>query len=634
VIRVEHDASAEGLEPEDPCDEARQHQLCHAPADGPDIVRFGAVHRRDGILCRPVQFDIRHVGTVITQDERAGILPVELSLKVSTPPRQRPVVLRCVGQVRTIHPFGHQVGIPVGVSRPKCKRLVDRRCQRRACVGKRTRFGYLTLVKAGLTRAATGKPVGMKVLLERELKFEVDERFTLPRLDDILPDARVVPTTVELSSAYYDTADGDLQSHGMTLRRRDGDDDTGWQLKVPDAEGRTEIRTALSDTPPAELVELLTGITLGKPLTNVATIRTVRDRHRLVGPTQDRLVTEVDDDHVRASMDHRLLAWREIEIEFGDETPAIARRLVKRLADAGARPSRHPNKLARVRPAPTSTATVDTPAGRSLVDYMTTQIDAVFAGDLALRRGSDPIHDTRVAIRRLRSTVRVFGKLLDRAAVGDIDAELKWFAGLLGEVRDCHVQRRRFRQALAEWPVDLVLGPVANRITTDLRSVELPARRRVAEAMTSQRYLDLLATLQQWRLTPPMIDSPTTSALEKRARRAQRKADKRLAEALDADDDALLHRARKAAKRARYAAELRQPIDTNAKKAKKTVKSYKKIQTVLGDHQDSVVAAATLMRLARTAGTTVGENGFTYGLLYAREQQLAQEARRKVRGLG
>src|SRR4051794_14190342 len=41
----------------------------------------------------------------------------------------------------------------------------------------------------------------MKVLLERELKFEVDERFTLPRLDDILPDTQVVPTTVELSSA-------------------------------------------------------------------------------------------------------------------------------------------------------------------------------------------------------------------------------------------------------------------------------------------------------------------------------------------------------------------------------------------------------------------------------------------------
>jgi uncharacterized protein YjbK len=75
--------------------------------------------------------------------------------------------------------------------------------------------------------------------------------------------------TVELRSAYYDTPDGDLQTHGVLLRRRDGDDDTGWQLKVPDVEGRVEVRTALSDTPPSELTGAVTGIRLGKPLLNV-----------------------------------------------------------------------------------------------------------------------------------------------------------------------------------------------------------------------------------------------------------------------------------------------------------------------------------------------------------------------------
>ena len=51
---------------------------------------------------------------------------------------------------------------------------------------------------------------------------------------------------------------------------------------------------------------------------------------------------------------------------------------------------------------------------------------------------------------------------------------------------------------------------------------------------------------------------------------------------------------------------------------------------MLGDHQDGVVASATLLRLAKTAGTTTGENGFTYGLLYAREQEAAEAARAKV----
>ena len=188
------------------------------------------------------------------------------------------------------------------------------------------------------------------------------------------------------------------------------------------------------------------------------------------------------------------------------------------------------------------------------------------------------------------------------------------------------MQRRRFQEALAQLPPELVLGPVANRINTDLQSDQLRARKVVAEAMNSQRYLDLLATLQRWRTEPPLTEPPSLKAVKKRARRAERKADRRLTEAIEEGDDALLHRARKAAKRARYAAELRVPVD---KRAKKTVKHYKRIQTVLGDHQDGVVASATLRRLALTAGTTAGENGFAYGLLYAREQQAAEAARRR-----
>jgi CHAD domain-containing protein len=469
----------------------------------------------------------------------------------------------------------------------------------------------------------------MDEVLERELKWEVDEHFALPRLDDIVAGAGVERSTVTLDSTYYDTADGDLQAHGVLLRRRDGDDDIGWQLKVPDAEGRVEIRTGLSDTPPSELTDALTGMRLGKPLVNVATIRTTRDRYRITDPRRRRLCAEVVDDHVRASTDNRLLAWREIEVELGPAARSVPRRLTKRLIDGGATPSRYPSKLARVSRTALPKPAGATAAGRAVAGYLTEQIDNVFDGDLGLRRGNDPIHDTRVAIRRLRSTLRVFGKLLERS-VENVDDELKWYAGLLGEVRDCQVQRRRFREALAQLPAELVLGPVANRINTDLQSDQLHARTGVAEAMNSPRYLDLLATLQRWRTQPPLSGPPSRKAVTKRARRAERKADRRLAEAIEAGDDALLHRARKAAKRARYAAELRVPVD---KGTKETAKHYKQIQRVLGDHQDGVVASATLHRLAITAGTTAGENGFTYGLLYAREQQAAEAARQQVRKL-
>ena len=469
----------------------------------------------------------------------------------------------------------------------------------------------------------------MYELLEREDKWDVDDHFVVPALDDLIDDGDVDRSTVHLESEYYDTADHDLKSHGVVLRRRTGDDDTGWQLKVPDIDGRIGVRTSLAGDLPSELEELLMGLRLGKELLSVATLRTERTRYRI--RQHDHLCAELEDDHVHASVDHRLLAWREIEVEYGSEGRALPRRLAKRLRAAGARPSRHPSKLVHaLGTAPTPETDGD--AHRALLDYVGHQIDAIFDGDLQLRRGQEPIHDTRVAIRRLRSTIRVFDKLLDSSVTEHVDEELKWFAGLLGEVRDRQVQRNRFREVLDQWPPELVLGPVANRINSDLQSEQLRARAIVTEAMDSTRYLELLATLQQWRSAIPLAGTPSIKALRKRALRTERKADRRLAAAVDSGEDAMLHRARKAAKRARYAAELRRPLDKSSA-TKKSEKHYKRIQKVLGEHQDSVVASDVLRRFALTAGTSAGENGFTYGLLYAREQQIADDARAQVRKL-
>src|SRR5882757_2429693 len=108
------------------------------------------------------------------------------------------------------------------------------------------------------------------------------------------------------------------------------------------------------------------------------------------------------------------------------------------------------------------------PARRAVTEYLTAQIDRIDAGDTGLRTGSDPIHDTRVAIRRLRSTLRVFAKLFDRAAATELESELKWFAAALGDVRDCQVQRKRFGAALDRLPDELVLGPVRSDIRNTL----------------------------------------------------------------------------------------------------------------------------------------------------------------------
>ena len=71
-----------------------------------------------------------------------------------------------------------------------------------------------------------------------------------------------------------------------------------------------------------------------------------------------------------------------------------------------------------------------------------------------------------------------------------------------------------------------------------------------------------------------------------------------------------LHSARKAAKRARYAAEAARPA--LGRPAKRFAKRMKRVQQLLGDHQDSVVAREALRELA-TQAHTAGEAAFTLG---------------------
>jgi CHAD domain-containing protein len=79
----------------------------------------------------------------------------------------------------------------------------------------------------------------------------------------------------------------------------------------------------------------------------------------------------------------------------------------------------------------------------------------------------------------------------------------------------------------------------------------------------------------------------------------------------------MLHRARKASKRYRYAVEAAAPIW--GAKADKIVAQRKDLQDLLGNYQDSIVSAAFLRELGARLGSRSGQNGFSYGMLYARE---------------
>jgi CHAD domain-containing protein len=468
---------------------------------------------------------------------------------------------------------------------------------------------------------------------ERELKFDVPDGF---RVTDALGShdgIRIETIDLELSSTYYDTDEHDLLRQRITLRRREGDDDTGWHLKVPSGIARTELRVPLeagSEELPPQLARLVRGISLGKAVREVAVLRTHRVATRAYDT--DQLLFEIADDTVAAT-DPRAPGltqlWHEVEIELkaGDERllAAIVRRMTKR----GATESSSPSKLQRALGDPAIAPT--NPASALVHDYLNEQLLAIAAGDVALRRGKDPIHKTRVAVRRFRSILRVLRPLWrDADAAAALDVELSWYQDLLGAVRDREVQRARFAEALRGLPVTDVLGPVAAHIEETLLSDQVIARTAVDEALDSERYFALLRSATSWAGDPPLAADVTRKDILRRAAKARATAAKRLSMAIALDDPEQLHRARKAAKRARYATELTAAHD-RATNAKKLVKRYKRVQDVLGEHQDSTVAADFLHQLGTAADRDPrAGSGFTYGLLYEREHNLARRMRDKA----
>jgi len=476
---------------------------------------------------------------------------------------------------------------------------------------------------------------------EPEMTYDAAAGWVLPDLRDLVPvGGRVEQLTVQWDSVYFDTEQHDLLAHGVTLRCHTGRIDAGWQLTVPDGDGRKTIRvdpTGSPTTVPKDLAAQVAGVRRGRPLRHIVTVHTDRAAHRLI-TADNRVAVEVADDRVEAVAPGRraatLTSWRQVQVAPG---PAGDRDLCtavgSRLARSGATPSAGPDTVARALGV-TTVASAAVPAGRTagsvIGRYLAEQDDALIAGDLTLRRGLGGIHPTRVATRRLRSTLRVYAEFVDTQRARAFDADLAWYAGLLGQVRDREVQRARFAAAVAALPAEQVLGPVAARIEQDLLTEQLRHQKTLDRAMTGKRYFALLAESRRWVTDPPFTPMAAKKPAKLRAavRDANRAVTKHLTAGLaEGGGDAELHRARKAGKRARYAAELARPV-LGKKNATKSARRYQELQDILGEHQDAIVAADLLRRIAAGTAGHPDENGFTYGLLYARELDRADHTRR------
>ncbi|HYM96820.1 MAG TPA: CYTH and CHAD domain-containing protein [Candidatus Sulfotelmatobacter sp.] len=474
------------------------------------------------------------------------------------------------------------------------------------------------------------------------MKLGAGPAFHLPDLAGVVDGASITaPEAVRMETVYYDTPDLRLARWGVSLRHRAGE---GWTLKLPPIETsgpqpagmlqRDELTFEGGPRkPPEAAVALVRAYVRKAELVPVARLSTLRRRVRLVDSNGIRLA-EVVDDEVSVRDGRRVAArFREIEVEAApadDGAETIVVPLVTRLRGAGAgAPDPTPKHIRALGPKamePPEVSSQPVAADASVKDVIRSvlaeSVASLLRHDPLVRTSGDPeaVHQARVATRKLRSHLRTFAPLLDQEWIDPLRSELGWLAMSLGAVRDSEVLLERLRERARSLPPS-----DARSAASLLRILELEIesmRKKLMADLGSLRYVDLLERLVAAAHAPAVVpegDQPAAAALPALATTPWRRLRSAVRQLADEPTDADLHRIRILAKRARYAAEAVEPV---ASGAAGFGRAAAKVQTVLGEHQDSVTAQAWL----RGAKVT-GRRAFVAGELIALEHIAAQDAR-------
>lgn len=477
---------------------------------------------------------------------------------------------------------------------------------------------------------------------EIEDTYAVGDETPVPHLERLDGVATVEDGgTHELEATYFDTEDLVLAAAGISLRRRTGGTDAGWHLKLPTKRGRFEIHEPLSRavrTVPKPLRTLVVAHTRGSTLAPVAVVRTRRHVHRLLDEEgvvlaelcDDRVSTEVVGETAEAS-------WREWEIELVQADDAWLESAAALVGKTGGRPSRTSKlrlALGERVPVPSETVlpepTRKRPASLVVQRRLRAQVEAMRRNDPLVRHDApDAVHQMRVAVNRLRYALASYRPVLVREQTDGIRDELKWLAAALGEPRDAEVMRQRLEQMLADEDPEVVRGAGYERMDQEMGEQYSLARARMLHALGSDRYFALLDRLDELSTDPPWRGKaavPVHAVLRKRVRHDYERLAQRVAHAVGAEDEErehLLHEARKAAKRVRYATEVLGGV--YGKPATRFVKAMKRVQSHLGDHHDASVTQDRLRELGDEAART-GDNAFVFGALHAREERALSDA--------
>jgi inorganic triphosphatase YgiF len=469
---------------------------------------------------------------------------------------------------------------------------------------------------------------------EIELKLRIAPRdIARLRRHPLLASAK--PQRRKVSSVYYDTPTFNLKEQGIALRLRrmgrswyqtiknDGQVSAGlhqrneWENRL----SRNSLNLDILDDP--ALREMFAAQGLRQSLAPVFSTEFFRTTYALEFPNQDRVEMAIDRGRILCSGEQEPISEVELELkaghsarlfEFALELHSLAKVLLESLSKAqrGYALCAHlPAPILKAVP-PQLDKTMTT--GEAFSTIVFACLSHLQGNEHAVLEDTNPegVHQMRVAIRRLRSALGLFSKIIPRASFESFAERLRDLGLTLGRIRDWDVFTTHTLAALSR---DLGEETVSD-IGLSARTLRTACRDRTQQALSAPGYTELLLSMglwlkrEDWRKPPTQIDGnalagPVTEFAAQQLKRRHRRLLK-TASNPSALNDEERHRVRIAAKKMRYAAEFLVPLYP-AKAARRYIKSLAKLQEMLGELNDAVITRRLLDEVRQTSRDNLSE---------------------------
>lgn len=245
---------------------------------------------------------------------------------------------------------------------------------------------------------------------------------------------------------------------------------------------------------------------------------------------------------------------------------------------------------------------------------------------------AEPVHQMRVALRRLRSAMTIFSRVMDCDALRAARTDLKALNDRLGPARDWDVFVSETLPAVREaFPSEPRLARLAAAAERRRQAAHAALREFLTGAVFARLMILLgwLAAAEAWRQVPAdeagqvvTLDAFAADVLARRARKLRATQD------LEALDPPALHAVRLQAKRARYAAEIFAPLFPG-KAPQRFIHRVTALQNLLGTLNDATTAHRLLQDVGGLNGRHAYAGGVVTGFLAARAAGLRPKIARR-----